>query len=392
MGNHRTAKRMPILHSLMSFSGLEPERFMLDWVSASEGERFSRIVSAFVDQVRELGPLNWSENGQSLKADEKEWFAVPSGKQATISGKRSDAEFAKAIQAQAKELLADNAVDCVIGYEVGPRGWTRPAFIYSPEDTDRLVWNQDCTHNLTTYLKDKLAVDSRQPEAEKPRVAVVTKPCDSKAINVLMAEKQIEREQVHVIGVACEGIADCRQHEADRGKRSAGNGKQALQDRCVRCEQRSPVVYDTLIGNANTINFEVAEGLSPSLTQLDKLSPGERMEYWLSEFDRCIRCYACRQSCPMCNCPTCLYERDDSLWVGMNIALNEKRTFHLGRAYHLAGRCIGCDECQRACPVDIPISLLNMKMAQEMQAHYGFQAGMAPVPSPVTTILSGEEV
>ena len=56
-GNHRTAKRMPILHSLMSFSGLEPERFMLDWVSASEGERFSRIVSAFVDQVRELGPL-----------------------------------------------------------------------------------------------------------------------------------------------------------------------------------------------------------------------------------------------------------------------------------------------------------------------------------------------
>jgi len=78
------------------------------------------------------------------------------------------------------------------------------------------------------------------------------------------------------------------------------------------------------------------------------------MEFWLSQFDRCIRCYACRQACPMCDCPTCLYERDDSTWVGMGIGVNEKRTFHLGRAYHLAGRCIGCNECERVCPVDIP--------------------------------------
>jgi L-lactate utilization protein LutB len=115
------------------------------------------------------------------------------------------------------------------------------------------------------------------------------------------------------------------------------------------------------------------------------------MDFWLEQFDRCIRCYACRQACPMCNCPTCLYEQDESLWVGMNIELNQKRTFHLGRAYHLAGRCIGCDECQRACPMDIPVSLLNMKLAQEMQTHFGFQAGLAPEPSPVTTVLSGEE-
>lgn len=371
-GNHRTAKRMPILHSLMTFTGLETERFMLDWVSASEGERFARIVNAFVDQVRELGPLNWRENGQRGKTDGKECFAGGSDQQLAVSGERSDAEFAEAIRAQARELLEDGNVDCVIGYEVGPRGRTRPVFVYQPEDADRLVWNQDCTHNLTTYLKDKLIAD------DKPRVAVITKPCDSKAVNVLMAEKQIERDQVHVIGIACEGIAE--------------SGKQVLQDRCARCEQRTPVIYDTLIGEPETSEVLETSEVWHELDQLDALSPDERMGYWLEQFDRCIRCYACRQACPMCNCPTCLYERDDSLWVGMNIALNEKRTFHLGRAYHLAGRCIGCDECQRACPVEIPISLLNMKMAQEMQAHYGFQAGLAPEPSPVTTILSGEEV
>ena len=58
-GNHRTAKRLPVLHSLMTFSGLEPERLRLDWVSASEGERFARIVREFTEALRELGPCVW---------------------------------------------------------------------------------------------------------------------------------------------------------------------------------------------------------------------------------------------------------------------------------------------------------------------------------------------
>ena len=89
----------------------------------------------------------------------------------------------------------------------------------------------------------------------------------------------------------------------------------------------------------------------------------------------------------MCDCPTCLYERDDSLWTGMGIGLNEKRAFHLGRAYHLAGRCIGCNECERVCPMEIPISLLNMRLAQEVQAAFGHQAGLQVAPSPFVTIL-----
>jgi Na+-translocating ferredoxin:NAD+ oxidoreductase RnfC subunit len=118
------------------------------------------------------------------------------------------------------------------------------------------------------------------------------------------------------------------------------------------------------------------------------MTPSERAEFWLSQFDRCIRCYACRQACPMCDCPTCLYERDDSLWVGMGIGLNEKRTFHLGRAFHLAGRCVGCNECERVCPMDIPISLLNRRLAQEVEAAFGHRAGMAPVAAPFVTVLS----
>jgi F420-non-reducing hydrogenase iron-sulfur subunit len=36
--------------------GLEPERFRLEWVSASESTRFAQVVTETVEQVRKLGP------------------------------------------------------------------------------------------------------------------------------------------------------------------------------------------------------------------------------------------------------------------------------------------------------------------------------------------------
>jgi F420-non-reducing hydrogenase iron-sulfur subunit len=36
--------------------GIEPERFRLEWVSASEGERFAQIIREFTEEVKELGP------------------------------------------------------------------------------------------------------------------------------------------------------------------------------------------------------------------------------------------------------------------------------------------------------------------------------------------------
>ena len=289
------------------------------------------------------------------------------------------------IQAKTRQLLNSGQVSCVIGYEVGPRGRTRPTFIYQPDDAERMVWNRSCTHNLVPYVSDKLQSlekhkSSGETETAQQQVAVVVKPCDSRAINMLTAEKQFSRDQVYVIGVGCEGIVE----GAGFGNEDNGN----LQARCQRCSEREPVVYDILIGEPQEVG--TVDDYS-DLDRLADLTPDERVEFWLSQFDRCIRCYACRQVCPMCNCPTCLYERDDSLWVGMGIRLNEKRTFHLGRAYHLAGRCVGCNECERVCPMKIPISLLNRMLEREVEAAFGHRAGVAATPSPLVTILDSED-
>lgn len=381
-GNHRAAKRIPVLHSLMAFAGLEPERIHLDWVSASESGRFVKLVTEFTDTIRKLGPVKWRLSQGEWPVETTEEIRI-NEQLIEIGNDWADqdriSQIQSALRDKARELLGGNLTDCVIGYETGPRNRTRPAFIYAPADVDRLVWNQNCTHNLTTYLPDKLR--SKTQDDTPYRVAVVAKPCDSKSINVQVAEKRFSRSQVHVIGVSCDGI------HAGAGFGRAG---EEYQHRCLRCSDRKPVVYDTLLGDPETIQADVV-ALDNDLTQLEAMTPAERMDFWLSQFDRCIRCYACRQACPNCNCPTCLYERDDSLWVGMNIELNEKRTFHLGRAFHLAGRCVGCDECERVCPMNIPIGLLNRKLVKEVESSLGYRAGMAPVPSPITTILEVQE-
>jgi ferredoxin len=386
----------------MSFVGLEPERLGLDWVSASEGERFARIVQEFTQSVKELGPIRW-------KADGREEFRLNA--RSILSGLHAEKDlqtaistsfnqiYTKIIQEKALELLSNGAATCVIGYEVGPRERTRPVFVYRPEDTEKLVWNEMCTHNLTAYLPAKFEHRRKAGSESNKPIAIVVKPCDSRAINVHLVEQRYQREDIYIIGIACPGVQEPRPDSGMlRGKDDLVEARP--QARCQSCDQRMPFIYDTLVGEVDNVRL----ALDPTSTErlkyqtdpdlfaaVTRLPQDVRLEFWLSQFDQCIRCYACRQVCPMCNCPTCLYERDDSLWVGMGIRVNEKRTFHLGRAYHLAGRCVGCNECERVCPAGIPISLLNQCLVNEMQQAFWYTAGLAEIPHPLVTTIGEKE-
>ena len=53
---------MTMMHRMLEQFGIEPERFRLEWVSASEGARWAKIVEEMTEQVRALGPLQWWEN------------------------------------------------------------------------------------------------------------------------------------------------------------------------------------------------------------------------------------------------------------------------------------------------------------------------------------------
>jgi F420-non-reducing hydrogenase iron-sulfur subunit len=57
-GNFYTEKRVRLMKKLLEDAGVEPQRLRLEWVSASEGEKFSKVVTEFTEQVMKLGPSN----------------------------------------------------------------------------------------------------------------------------------------------------------------------------------------------------------------------------------------------------------------------------------------------------------------------------------------------
>lgn len=69
-GNYKALRRYLLLKRILPEYGIEPERVRLEWVSASEGERFGRVVDEFTEEIRKLGPLTIEEHlFESMKQD-----------------------------------------------------------------------------------------------------------------------------------------------------------------------------------------------------------------------------------------------------------------------------------------------------------------------------------
>jgi ferredoxin len=118
------------------------------------------------------------------------------------------------------------------------------------------------------------------------------------------------------------------------------------------------------------------------LEELAAMSLSERREWWNREFAKCIRCYACRQVCPFCYCERCIVDENQPQWIDRSASTWNNLAWNLVRAYHLTGRCTGCGECDRACPVGIPLSLMNDKMIDQVREDWGFVAGVDPDAQP----------
>jgi len=148
-----------------------------------------------------------------------------------------------------------------------------------------------------------------------------------------------------------------------------------LQDNCITCMHRNPVVYDELVGDM------VAEREEPDpyedVAEIEAMDADERWGFFSDLVSNCIRCYACRNACPLCYCPTCFVDESDPQWVGKSVDPNDTLTFHILRAFHCAGRCTDCGACQQACPVDINMRLFTRRLNKDSLELYGCEAGLS---------------
>ena len=62
-GNYHARRKLSMLRELMEFMGVEPERFQVSWVSASEGTKFAEVVTTFTKRIQEMGPQTLLSGG-----------------------------------------------------------------------------------------------------------------------------------------------------------------------------------------------------------------------------------------------------------------------------------------------------------------------------------------
>lgn len=272
------------------------------------------------------------------------------------------------INQTAREILESGKAAVIIGYSEGTiNGKTQPQLAYTSEQTEKFIFNKECINNLTVYL-------NKSYKLPRP-VGIFVKPCDRKTINSLIQEKQINREDVFIIGVSCEGVYV----------------DQSLSGKCRHCASHNPVDCDITIGEQ--VNEPVQQNTNKfaRLDEVEKLSAEEKWNFWQKEFDKCIRCYACRQVCPLCYCEQCIVDKTQPRWIDSSAHPVGNFSWHLIRTFHLAGRCIGCGECERACHQNIPLGLLNMKMGKAIFDEYGYVPGVNTDAKPPLTVYRMED-
>ncbi len=289
-----------------------------------------------------------------------------------------------------KKLFEEEKVELVIGFENGslPMKAT-PCFIRSADDIDRLVWNSRCENNLAVYLTKN-----------KGKIGIVAKGCDSRAIVGLMQENQIDRDNLVIIGIPCRGMVDRIKIEAAiKGKEPLeveenqdtiivkGNGfeetftiSDILYDNCMTCTHRNPIIQDVLIGEPVEEQTDVDE--FAVVKAMEEKSSEERWEHFVEQGEKCVRCYACRNACPFCFCEECSVDSTQPQWFGKSVALSDTQVFHLMRSFHIAGRCVDCGACVRACPMDVDLRFFNKKIEKDVRDLFSHEAGIDPEAAP----------
>jgi ferredoxin len=173
---------------------------------------------------------------------------------------------------------------------------------------------------------------------------ILVRGCDERGLYGLYRLNQLNPDKVVPIGIACP------------------------QNLAIACECKKPwpdeIVAGEKLDGVDQKRVQDAEGKNQS----------ERFSFWKDQFLKCVKCYGCRDICPMCFCHECTLECEDLISKG-DLPV-EIPVFHLTRAMHMADRCIDCGLCDETCPSDIPLRLLYKKTNEIMKAEFGFTAGI----------------
>jgi formate dehydrogenase subunit beta len=292
-------------------------------------------------------------------------------------------------------------------------------------------------------------------EGSEGRIAAVLRPCEVRAVIELAKLKQILPDSLYLIGYDCPGVYGVTEYrdrveesgnaEQVRGEviehfagSKAGNAQAAadpevdLRGACEVCTRFTADSADLSLSwigaGDHSLLLNVSSDKGEQLVQALQGAAGveetgeepgrakqieavrtrrlkaqeQEREDLLTELQACIRCYNCREVCPICYCKECLLvpakmgysserylrraQKKGQIKMPVDTVL-----YHLTKMNHMACSCVACGLCEQACPMDIPLGRIYSRVGRHVQALFDYVPGRSLEEElPVTTFKEEE--
>lgn len=321
------------------------------------------------------------------------------------------------IPALIKGMLNSKLVDQVLAFVVGLNETDIvPSFLSSGDEVGQIV--------TSSYNPGSLARFVKSYSAKGEKIGVLVRSCDARALVELAKRGQVNMDNLYLIGIECYGVSRPQQGGEGELYILTDDKEELIRANCQRCEYPVPSMADLscrLDKEITSIQVNSEKGkkildscpeLSPvkkeierniearekraqaqqekDFSELKEMSAEDRLNYWFSQFDKCIKCYGCRNSCPLCYCKECYLEADRKLVKGGKIP--PERLFHLTRLMHIGDSCLNCGQCEDACPMEIPLAKLYHMLYKELSSIFNYESGIDPNALPPLATFIEEEL
>ncbi len=357
---------------------------------------------------------------------------------------KASGDTLSAVQGFLKSLITSGAASAVlVPQEVAAKTNVAPTLIRDPE----MFGSANPFAPVSGLNVARLVANLSRDLPEK--VAVVLRSCEVRALIELVKLQQAKLENLLVIGVDCAGTFAAKdyaqmiqQNKVDAKKwvsqvAADGNNPTAVDLRraCTVCPYPEASQADIILGwlgmagnllvsakddldLSGVAGLEVASVPDTRVKLLEKLSAekAQAKEKAIAEFKNsvgsmeklaeilatCIKCQNCRQACPICFCRECvsagpIFDHTGNKYMeyakrkGAIELPTDTTLFHLTRVNHMGLSCVGCGQCENACPMDIPVGLLFQTLSEPNQKRFDYEPGRSlEEPIPITVYKEHE--